>query len=315
MGDEYRRFGLTSRTAEERERLLAEAFEAGAAGAEEHESGGGAGSEERFHAWVYAPCVEVEAVRRAVLGQASPRTRVEPAEALPEVDWSEAWKQGLEALRISERLVIRPPFVEWALEPGQREVVIDPGQAFGTGSHASTRVCLDWIDALYAHPSAAAALDRVLDVGTGSGVLALAAARLGAREALGFDLDGVAIAAAQEAARANGLEDRVRFRTGAIETVTPAGERWSLVLANLLKREILPIASEVAARVAPGGILLLSGLLDEDAAEVLARFAEAGLLEGAPRREIVDAAGCWIGLHLSRPSESRPSESRPSECP
>ncbi len=297
MGDEYRRFGLTSSTAEERERLLAEAFEAGASGAEEHESGP-VGSGQRFHARVYAPSVDIGAVRRAVLQQASANTRVDPAEALPEVDWSEAWKQGLEALRISERLVIRPPFVEWALEPDQREVVIDPGQAFGTGGHASTRVCLDWIDALYASPSAAVVLDRVLDVGTGSGVLALAAATLGAREALGFDLDAVAIEAAQQAARANGLEDRVRFRTGPIETVVPNGERWPLVVANLLKQEILPIAAEVAKRVAPGGILLLSGLLDEDAPAVLARFAEEGLREGAPRREIVDGAGCWVGLHL-----------------
>jgi len=301
MGDEYRRFGLTSSTAEERERLLAEAFEAGGAGAEEHESGP-VGPAQRFHAWVYAPAACVEAVRRAVCEQASTGSRVEPAETLPEVDWSEAWKQGLEALRISQRLVIRPPFVEWTLEPGQREVVIDPGQAFGTGSHASTRVCLDWIDSLYATASAAAALDRVLDVGTGSGVLALAAVRLGAREALGFDLDGVAIEAAQQAARANALEDRVRFRTGSIEAAAPAGERWPLVVANLLKREILPIASEVARRIAPGGILLLSGLLEEDAAEVLARFAQEGIDEGAPRREIVDAAGCWIGLHLERPA-------------
>ena len=300
MGDEYRRFGLTSSTAEERERLLAEAFEAGASGAEEHESGP-VGSGQRFHARVYALGVEVEAVRRAVLQQASTNTRVDAAEALPEVDWSEAWKQGLEALRISERLVIRPPFVEWALEPGQREVVIDPGQAFGTGGHASTRVCLDWIDALYASPSAAVDLDRMLDVGTGSGVLALAAATLGAREALGFDLDGVAIEAAQQAARANGLEDRVRFRTGPIEIAGGTGERWPLVVANLLKQEILPIAAEVAKRVAPGGILLLSGLLDEDAPEVLARFEEEGLREGAPRREIVDGAGCWVALHLALP--------------
>jgi len=307
MGDEYRRFGLTSSTAEERERLLAEAFEAGAVGAEEageeEEESVGVGAEPRFHARVYAAAVDVEAVHRSVLQHASRTTRIAPIEALPEVDWSEAWKQGLEALRISERLVVRPPFVEWALEPEQCEIVIDPGQAFGTGGHASTRICLDGIDALYASPFAAVGLDRMLDVGTGSGVLALAAARLGAREALGFDLDEVAIEAARQAARANGLADRVCFEAGPIETVAPVGAGWPLVVANLLKREILPIASAVAARVAPRGILLLSGLLDEDAPEVLARFTREGLREAAPRREIVDGSGCWIGLQLARGSE------------
>jgi len=294
MGDEYRRFWITSSSAEERERLLAEAFEFGASGAEETEQA------EVFRACIYAPGEQVELVREALRRVASAETRLDDAECLPSVDWSEAWKRGLGALRISARLVVRPPFVEWPLEPGQREIVIDPGQAFGTGGHASTRLCLEWLDVLFQEPSAPERYERVLDVGTGSGVLALAALALGAGTALGFDLDSLAIEAADEAARRNRLKDRVRFAIGPIESVTPPPQTYPLVLANLLKQEILPIASEVARCVAGAGRLILSGLLEEDGREVLQRFGREGLREAAARREIVDDTGRWIGLCLGR---------------
>jgi ribosomal protein L11 methyltransferase len=294
MADEYRRFWIASSRAEERERLLAEAFEAGAEGAEEEERNA------TFRACVYVAGDRAEAVRARLQRVASALTRVGRLEPVPSIDWSEAWKEGLAALRISSRLVVRPPFVEWALEPGQREVVIDPGQAFGTGAHASTRLCLDWIDALYRRPEAARDFDRVLDVGTGSGVLALAAAALGAASAFGFDLDAQAIEAARQAARANGLADRVEFETGPLASVVPASRRYPLVVANLLKREILPIVTEVARCVSPAGRLVLSGLLEQDGPEILSAFGREGLLEVQPRREIRDDAGCWIGLCLGR---------------
>jgi ribosomal protein L11 methyltransferase len=292
MSDEYRRFWITSRRAGEIEALLAEAFEAGAEGAEEVDVEGA------WRACVYAGAGQVEVIRSLLADRASDEARVDAVETLPRIDWSEAWKEGLEPLRISERLVVRPPFVEWALEPGQREVVIDPGQAFGTGAHASTRLALEWIDALYSSPLAGRRLERVLDVGTGSGVLALAAVALGAEEALGFDLDPVAVDAAREAAVRNGLAERTRFVAGPIEEVVGPGEHFSLVVANLLKREILPIAIEVARHTARSGRLVLSGLLEEDAEEVLARFAMEGLGEAAPRRECLDGTGRWVGLCL-----------------
>jgi ribosomal protein L11 methyltransferase len=323
MTDEYRRFWLTSRAAIERERLLAEAFEAGAEGAEE--------SEEpvegvlRFRACVYAPAARVEAVREALQGVAAADTRIEASEAMPQVDWSEAWKEGIEALRISSRLLVRPPFVDVALEPGQSEVVIDPGQAFGTGGHASTRLCLEWIDALYAAPEDRRRFDRVLDAGTGSGVLAFAALVLGARRAVGFDLDPVAIEAARASAASNGLSDRVELLAVGIDALddaqddtqdntpdnTPDNARadavapefpttYPLVVANLLKREVLPIATALAARLEAGGCLVLSGLLEEDGPEVLERFGREGLVESRPRREVDDATGTWIGLCLER---------------
>lgn len=285
-----RRFRIDCGEETIREWLLAEAFEAGAGGAEESEFDG------RFRADIYADPDRAEAVREALLALAVPDARVDPVETLPEVDWSEAWKEGLTALEISPRLLVRPPFVEAPERSGQQQIVIDPGQAFGTGNHASTRLCLEWIDALVAGEDPPA-IDRMLDVGTGSGVLALAAVALGVGRAVGFDLDPVAIEAATCAARENRLEGAVDFFTGGIEAVT--GPVYPLVVANLLKREMLPIAGPIAACVASDGRLVLAGLLEEDLAVVLARFGEEGLAE-IGRRQHVDAVGCWVAPCLAR---------------
>jgi ribosomal protein L11 methyltransferase len=292
MADKYRRFWVTSGDAVEREILLAAAFEAGAEGAEESEQDG------RFRACIYAHSNRIEAVRAVVFEAAAKSTEVESAQSLPDVDWSDAWKEGLEALRISKRLLVRPPFIDVVLEPGQREIVIDPGQAFGTGEHASTRLCLEWIDVLSEPTDAGGGFDRVLDVGTGSGVLALAAVALGAKSAVGFDLDPVAIEAARTAARRNGLDEKVRFFAGPIEALGKPEERYPLVLANLLKREMLPIASALADRTDRSGRLVLAGLLEEDVEQVSARFLREGLTE-IGRRSREDSIGCWVGLCLA----------------
>jgi ribosomal protein L11 methyltransferase len=310
MADEYRRFWVSSSDAVEREILLAAAFEAGALGAEENEEAG------RFRVCIYANSNRIETIRAVVLAAAANSTEIEAAQSLPQVDWSDAWKQGLEALRISRRLLVRPPFIDVVLAPDQREIVIDPGQAFGTGAHASTRLCLEWIDELMKGTDAAGAfgaggaidvtgvfdtsgaIDRVLDVGTGSGVLALAAVALGAKSAVGLDLDPVAIEAARFAARRNGLAASVRFLVGPIEALSAGDEKYPLVLANLLKSEMLPIASALGSRVARTGRLVLAGLLEEDVAEVRARFAEEGMAE-VGRRSRKDSTGLWVGLCLA----------------
>ncbi len=276
-----------------REWLLAEAFEAGAGGAEEKEVDG------RFHADIYATPDRIEAVRAVLEGAGASNVLVGPVEILPPVNWSEAWKEGLTALVISERLVVRPPFIEYELAEGQREIVIDPGQAFGTGNHASTRLCLEWIDELLIAKGGREHFDRVLDVGTGSGVLCLAAVALGAKTALGFDLDPVATHAAEQAAKDNELVPVVRFFTGPIEAVSSTEPPYPLVVANLLKREMLPIASEIASRVADRGRLVLAGLLEEDLKEALERFAKEGLHE-VGRKQSVDGIGVWMSPCLVR---------------
>jgi len=167
---------------------------------------------------------------------------------------------------------------------------VDPGQAFGTGGHASTRLVLEWIAAL-AEVGALGA--HVLDVGTGSGVIALAAVALGSESALGFDLDPLAEPEARKWAAYNGLADRTRFFTGPIEAAL-GGRSFDLVLCNLLKREVLPIAPAVAAAVGRAGRLVLSGLLEADAAEIATAFEREGLVEEG-RRVHEDANGDrWI---------------------
>jgi len=313
MGDEYRRFRIASSTENEREWLLAEAFEAGAEGAEELDDHA-APADARFGAWVYARAEQIEAIRVVLIGVArggsDAGARIGPGESLAPVDWSEEWKRGLGPIVISPRLVVRPPFSPPTTVAGQREIVIDPGQAFGTGTHASTQLCLEWIDLLLADEPGRARYTQMLDVGTGSGILALAAVSLGAESAFGFDLDPIAIEAAVEAAQGNRLAEAVRFACMPIEAID-AGLSFPLIVANLLKRELLPIAGEIAKRVSSDGSLILAGLLEEDAREVAARFASFDMVE-LERRVREDSVGRWIAPrygHRGAGGASRTSQS------
>jgi len=267
------------------DRMLAEAYEAGAAGCEEREAGGGGKS----------LLLYVEADRAAAVGRAlravSVDSEIGAPEPVGERDWSTEWREGLGAVVVSERLVIRPPFVEHPRIPGQAQVVIEPGQAFGTGGHESTRLALElldrWLPRLGHEPV-------VLDVGTGSGVLAIAAARLDARRALGVDVDPLATEAAAQAAVDNGVADRVEVVTGGIEALGPG--HFDCVVANLLRKEVEPILASVLGHVVPGGVGIFSGLLEADRAPLEAGFAAAGfaVVDEAAR---VDASGeRWIGL-------------------
>jgi ribosomal protein L11 methyltransferase len=275
------------------ERASAEAFDAGATGLEERDAGG------ITELWIYAPTPALPAVERALAvlaREAGAPLRVSAAEPALEVDWTTRWREGLATVRISERLAVRPPFVA----PGESgtELVIDPGQAFGTGGHASTRLALEWIDAL---PDAARLGARVLDAGTGSGVLALAALRLGAATAIGFDLDPVAVREARSNAAANALTGRAHFFTGPIAALAaPAAPPFDLVLANLLRSEVLPILPDLARRLRPGGHAVLSGLLVAEREEMAAALGRTGLRITAAREERDGTGDAWLGLLTTR---------------
>ncbi len=268
--------------------ISAEAWAAGAAGVEERESGGG------VELLIYAPAAEIEAVRDAV-SQAGVALDLGPPEMVLETDWAEQWKQGLEAIVVSTRLVVRPSFVAHSLEPGQLELVVDPGQAFGTGGHASTRLSLEWIDALADDLPRGA---RVLDVGTGTGVLALAAIRLAGARAVAFDLDPLAAEAVRENAETNRVRDGLDLFIGPLDALAPIG--FDLVLANLLKSEMLPLLGGIAERVRPGGYAVFAGLLASEADEVRAALAAKAFTPVAVR-EADDANGDrWIALLMRR---------------
>ena len=274
------------------ERAAAEAFDAGATGLEERDAGG------ITELWIYAPTPAVTAVERALAAlarESGELLQVAGPEPAPDEDWSVRWREGLGTVRISARLAVRPPFVA---PDGGPALVVDPGQAFGTGGHASTRLALEWIDAL---PEAVLRGARVLDAGTGSGVLALAALQLGAERAVGFDLDPVAVREARGNAAANGLAARAQFVAGPVAALAaPAAPRFDLVLANLLRSEVLPILPDLAARLRPGGHAVLSGLLVAEREEMAAALARAGLRITGAREEHDTAGDSWLGLLTAR---------------
>ncbi len=263
-----------------------ECFAAGAAGIEERSGAHG------ITLLIYASASVLNEVLAAGTATGA-RPEGEPQEVAP-VDWSQTWKAGFEAIEVSDRLVVRPSFVAFEARSGQREIVIDPGQAFGTGGHASTGLVLEWVDALRAGFDAQT---RVLDVGTGTGVLALSALALGAGSAVGFDLDPVAAIEARAWGERNGLAERFAVYAGGIEAL--AAEPFDLVLANLLRRELLAIAAEVARCTRPGGLVVLSGLLAEERDEVEAVMARLGL-ESRGERFVRDATGDhWMSLLMA----------------
>lgn len=218
------------------------------------------------------------------------RARARPIlEPFADRDWLKTYRVHHRAVRVGRRLVVAPPWSRLADRPGRAVVRIDPGLAFGTGSHASTYLCLRaLVDLARRRP-----LGRVLDVGTGSGVLAFAALRLGARSAKGIEPDPEALAAARANARLNRMGRRLVLGAQSAEAVRG---RFDTVLANLLRDLLMRHARNLADRVAPGGVLVVSGILDGQADEVRDGYAALGL--GLARR--LSREG-WSALVMRRP--------------
>ena len=186
-------------------------------------------------------------------------------------DWAAEWKRGLGPRQLTDRLVVKPTWTEWEASPGQVVIDIDPQMAFGTGEHATTRGCLRLLD------SVARESDRVLDVGSGSAILAIAAARLGASEVIAVEYDPDANLNARENLEGNGVADRVRLIEAMADDALLAGlGRFDLVLANILSGIIRPLlpAFRRALAGSPDGRLIVSGILRDESPDVV-RDAEA----------------------------------------
>ncbi len=195
---------------------------------------------------------------------------------VPFQDWNQQWAQSVKPLWIGKRIVIRPSWEPVNLQPGQIEIVLDPKQAFGTGHHATTRMLLEWLEEVI-HGD-----ETVLDVGSGSGILAMAALRLGARSALGIEYDPVAVECAEEYAKQNGFGSELRYVCGTLQDGA-VSIRPDLVLANLDRRTLLQLAEQLALCAARR--LLISGLLQDQQKEVVAAFMVAGLYPGREREQ------------------------------
>jgi ribosomal protein L11 methyltransferase len=210
---------------------------------------------------------------------------------LKTADWASGWKKHFRPLRIGRRLVVRPSWRRYQTKPGDVVIEIDPGQAFGTGAHASTSLALEAIEEL---ASEAAGRDgSALDIGTGTGILAIALARLGWERVVAVDIDPDAASAAKENMARNGVAERVAVLEGGPEAV---GGRFGLIAANLSRPDLLRLRPEMARLAQSGGVLVFSGMLDEHAPEVEAAYLAAGF----SLRRLLPGGG-WSCLVLEAP--------------
>lgn len=207
-----------------------------------------------------------------------------------EEDWANAWKEHYRPVRAGRRVVVRPPWQEYAPAEDDVVVVLDPGMAFGTGTHPTTRLCLTALE------DEIAPGDTVFDVGTGSGILAIAAALLGASRVDGVDIEPVSVRQARENVAGNGVGDRVRIEPGSADRARLLVGDYDLVLANIIARILIEIAPHLATAVKPGGTLILSGIIEPKEQEVVEAFRKLGL-EMRQREQMED----WVAQVWSRP--------------
>jgi len=240
------------------------------------------------------------------LGQMRP---ISPLQTRPleEEDWANAWKQHYSILRVGERTVVVPSWLEYTPRPNDVAIFLDPGMAFGTGLHPTTQLCLRLLEH-YARPGL-----RTLDLGTGSGILAIAAAKLGASPVLALDNDPVASQVAAENVQINQVTHIVTAATGSLgagqhmghwlsgdfgeqETVanpqpSAPSPQFELIAANLIAKVLVILAADMAAALVPGGTLISSGIINTKEADVVEAFAAVGLRQLERHVE-----GEWIAL-------------------
>jgi ribosomal protein L11 methyltransferase len=216
---------------------------------------------------------------------------------LDEQDWAEAWKAHYHPLRVGRRIYICPQWIDPdTLEdrkPDDLLIRLDPGMAFGTGTHPSTQLCLMAIEDLLAGRPGLG----VLDLGCGSGILSIAAAKLGAAHVLALDIDEVAVAVTAENAALNGVAVIVHAQSGSLASVMHAARRFDLVLVNILSRVIMTMCGEGLGRIVrPGGAGVFGGIIHDQTDEVEAALRQTGL-EPYHRR----TAGEWVVIEARRP--------------
>ncbi len=207
-----------------------------------------------------------------------------------EEDWANAWKAHYKPVRVGTRVVVRPPWQEYDPEGDDVVVLLDPGMAFGTGTHPTTQIALRLLETLEI------AGRTVFDVGTGSGIIAIAAAKLGASKADGVDIDTVSVRQAQTNIDLNAARPTVTIWQSAME---PSGDpllTYDIVVANIIARVLVEISEQIVASVGDDGTLVLSGIIDSKEESVVERYRALGF-ERIERLQIED----WIG-HIWRRS-------------
>lgn len=218
-----------------------------------------------------------------------------------ETDWNACWKEGFKPLRIGRRLVVVPTWESFRAKPDDLVIHLDPGMAFGTGHHETTRLCLRWLEeVMEARPFSAE--PSLLDVGTGSGILAIAGALLGFQPVVGVDNDPEAVRIAVDNRALNPAAASVEFLTGTVELVPG---RFSTVVANIQAGPLRAMAEALALKVEPGGRLGLCGVLADQVQDVVPCYEVLGLeVEGQSR----DGEWVLVSLRARRAKENFPGK-------
>jgi len=190
-------------------------------------------------------------------------------QSIAEADWAEAWKKQLKVLHIGQRIVIRPSWLDYTPAPKEIVIQLDPGMAFGTGLHPTTQMCLMTLEELV-RPGA-----QVLDLGTGSGILAIAAAKLGAGRVLAVDNDPMAVKTARGNVATNEVQGTIDLINGSL---TDVSGNYDLLVVNILAKVIVEMAQQGLTKlVRPGGKLIAAGIIAEQKPQVITALEQAGL--------------------------------------
>ncbi|MEM1484715.1 50S ribosomal protein L11 methyltransferase [Oscillospiraceae bacterium PP1C4] len=204
-----------------------------------------------------------------------------------EEDWATAWKKYYFPTKVGDKLVVCPTWEEYKPAEGEVVLVMDPGMAFGTGTHDTTRLCMQLLE------QAVDANTELLDIGTGSGILAVASLLLGAKRAVGVDIDEVAVRVAQGNAQANKVSDRVTFHAG--DLTEKVSGKYNVVSANIVADVIIRLVPSLSQFLTDDGVFIASGIIDTREIDVIDALTGAGYIL-SDRRE----SGGWVALALKR---------------
>jgi len=227
----------------------------------------------------------------ALIGRALPHGLPEPRlQLVGQSDWADSWKEHFHVVRVGRRFVIRPSWRDYLPSGDDLVIDIDPGLAFGSGLHPTTQLCLQIFEDMSWRKQS------VFDVGTGSGILSIAARQLGAGQIRAVDVDEVAVRVAEENFARNGLAEKIDLAVGS--AADAGGQQWQLVVANILAHILVKLMPDLAAALAPGGQLILSGMIAEQEAAIKTAAAAQGL-HIVDRRVEED----WVALIAARREE------------
>jgi ribosomal protein L11 methyltransferase len=247
------------------------------------------------------------------LNLGSGRIRVEE---IRHENWAESWKRHFKAIEVGSALLVKPSWIKQSAKPGQELVVLDPGLSFGTGQHPTTSFCLRELvrrrpagdrtrrgrfqkpkprDSLAGQRASSGKTRSCLDIGTGSGILAIAAVKLGYAPVRAFDFDPESVRVARANARVNRVEHKLRITRRDLARLAPAArERYDCVCANLISTLLIGERERLVARVKPGGALVVAGILQAEFRQVRAAFEPLGLRLVANKREQEWASGTFV---------------------